>query len=201
MAGEALPRCSWLLGHISRVRLIGTSVTGPPRDALKHQAFWCEENIWHLAQAPVTVADKRLVLAMSGPSGHVACWQQAAGEPGEGVLWDYHVVLATKSATWQIWDLDSRLGAPVAAETWLKETFPYPDFVPPRYHPRFAVIEAAAYVKAFASDRSHMRDQDGSWVQPPPPWPAISGSGLDLQGLRDLARNGLDMAEIAARLQ
>lgn len=190
-----------MLGHISRVRLARTIVIRPESDALQYQAFWCEENIWHLTQNPITAANERLVLAISGASGHVACWQQNAGEPGEGVLWDYHVVLATKSATWQIWDLDSRLGAPVSATTWLQESFPYPEFVPHRFHPRFAVIEAQTYVRQFSSDRSHMRDKFGNWAQPPPPWPAIRGAGLNLESLRHLAQNGLDIIEIAALLR
>lgn len=189
------------LGHFRRVRLARTIVIGTKRDALKYQAFWCEENIWHLAQAPETAAGERLVLAISGVSGHVACWQQKAGEPDEGLMWDYHVVLATKVGTWQIWDLDSRLGAPVPAAIWLKESFPFPDFVPRRFHPRFAVIEAQTYVQDFTSDRSHMRDKFGNWTQPPPPWPAICGSGLNLEALRQLAKNGLDIAELAARLR
>ena len=35
---------------------------------------------------------------------------------------------------------------------------------------RAAVVAARDYVEGLASDRSHMRRSDGSWLAPPPPW-------------------------------
>ena len=170
-------------------------------DALKYQAFWCEENIWHLAQHPTTSADEALVLAVTGTLGQVACWQQKAAEEGEAVVWDYHVVLATKTVTcWQIWDLDTRLGMPVSARTWMDDTFPYPEFVLPEFHPRFAVFDTASYVKGLNSDRSHMRTDTETWLKTPPSWPAIRGDGLGLQEILRLARAGLHLHELRARL-
>lgn len=171
----------------------------PAHEAFLYQQFWCEENIWQLAQHAATSADERVVVVLTGASGHVACWQQKAHEEGEGVLWDYHVVLATKSPGWQVWDLDTRLGMPVPSNTWLRETFPYPDFVPPEFQPRFAVFEAKVYVDGFDSDRSHMRGKS-AWLKPPPPWPAIRGNALSLQDILKQARTGLRMEELRARL-
>jgi hypothetical protein len=101
----------------------------------------------------------------------------------------------------RVWDLDGRLGAPVDAAIWLSTTFPVPELVPPRFQPRFAVVDAGDYVTRFGSDRSHMRDAGGGWLQPPPPWPAPAGRGLTLAGLLAEARQGLDLAAMASMLR
>jgi hypothetical protein len=165
-----------------------------------YQPFWCEENIWHLAQHSATAASERLVLVITGAEAPVACWQQKAGVEGAPVLWDYHVVLATRADGWQIWDLDGRAGLPVAAETWLRTTFPCPELVSESYQPRFAVIAADHYLQRFGSDRAHMRDLNGGWLQPPPPWAEIGGLGLSLPDALAQARQGLDLAALEARL-
>lgn len=165
-----------------------------------YQPFWCEENIWHLAQDPATAGDERLVVVIVGAGAQVACWQQKAGVSGAPILWDYHVVLATRSGEdWRLWDLDGCLGFPIAARTWLETTFPSPQLVPARFQPRFGLIPADDFVSTFGSDRSHMRAADGTWQQPPPPWPPIAGHGLTLADARRQARQGLDLAAITAR--
>jgi len=169
-----------------------------------YQPYWCEENIWHLAQHSATAAGDRLVLVITGAEAQVACWQQKAGVEGAPVLWDYHVVLATRQGLqdgWQIWDLDGRAGLPVPAETWLRTTFPFPALVPESYQPRFAVISVDDYLQRFGSDRAHMRDPSGSWLQPPPPWAEIGGRGLSLADALAQARQGLDLAALKARLR
>lgn len=167
----------------------------------RYQAFWCEENIWHLAQHSAPAGDERFVLVVVGAKAEVACWNQKAAAAGAPLLWDYHVVLATRSDGWRIWDLDGRSGCPVSAATWLGTTFPCPELVPARFQPRFAAIRAAEYIQRFGSDRAHMRDANGSWLHPPPPWPAISGPSLTLADALQQARHGLDLAAVAAWLR
>jgi hypothetical protein len=172
-------------------------------EPILYQPFWCEENIWHLAQHPAVARAERLVVVITGARHEVACWHQRAGEEGAPVLWDYHVVLASRAgddAGWQIWDLDGRLGYPVAARTWLRTTFPYADRVPAAFQPRFAAIPAEDYVARFGSDRSHMRDAKGAWLKTPPPWPALEGQGLTLDAAIEQARRGLDLDALAALL-
>lgn len=165
-----------------------------------YQSFWCEENIWQLVQHPAAAAKERLVLVITGAEAQVACWKQKAGNDIDPVLWDYHVVLATRGDAWRVWDLDSRLGFPVAAQTWMQKTFPFPERVAPRFQPRFAAIPAEDYLREFGSDRSHMRDVHGKWQQPPPPWTAIDGQGLHLADVIQLARQGLDLEALQERL-
>jgi N-terminal glutamine amidase len=133
----------------------------------------------------------------------VACWHQKAGDVGAPVLWDYHVVLAARhdARGWQLWDLDSRLGFPLPAETWLHTTFPRPESAPAQFQPRFGVIPAEEFVERFGSDRAHMRGAAGTWVQPPPPWKEITGQGLNLAEAIRRAREGIDLAGLRARLQ
>ena len=170
-----------------------------------YQAFWCEENVWQLAQRPETAGDERLVLVLTGAAGAMACWQQKAGLDGDPIAWDYHVVLATRDAGWRIWDLDCRVGCPLPASAWLSSTFPFPEVVPAALQPRFALFPASDYIERFSSDRSHMRDPDGRWLQPPPSWPPISGQPsampLKLTDAIAQARHGLDLASVTARLR
>lgn len=172
-------------------------MTGP----IPYQPFWCEENIWHLAAHPAPGAGERVVLVITGAVDEVACWNQRAGHPGQPVLWDYHVVLAVRSAAWEVWDLDTRLGAPLAFTAWLQGTFPMPERVRAPYQPRFGVFAAEAWIAGLRSDRSHMRRADGGWQHPPPSWPMISGAGFTLAEAIATARDGLDRDQLVARLQ
>jgi hypothetical protein len=148
--------------------------------ALPYQPFYCEENVWLLAQDPRCGDGERLVALITGTEGHVAMWHQRPAEaPGEPLLWDYHVVLFARDATgWQAWDFECDLGMPIAAPLWLSSCFPHQDRLPPRYRPRFRVIAASDYIATLRSDRSHMRGDDGTYTRTPPPW-APPGGGLD----------------------
>jgi len=166
-----------------------------------HQPFWCEENIWHLAQHPCLGEGERWVVVLTGQEEEVVCWQQRAADEGAPVMWDYHVVLVNKHQGCQIWDLDTRLGAPIAAHDWLQGTFPCPTLVRRAFQPRFAVLPAKDYVEQFGSDRAHMRTVDGGWLHPPPLWTAISGQNLTLNQAVKRARGGLDLQAFEAFLR
>lgn len=172
----------------------------PGAVALPYQPFWCEENVWHLAQRPEPGDGERLVLVVTGAAGCFAAWQQRDTPLDSPVVWDYHVVLAAGGPAWSVWDLDTRLGCPVPANRWLNASFPCPELTPRELWPRFAVFPAGEFVERFGSDRSHMRRSDGGWQRPPPPWPMISGSDLSLAEAVVLARRGLDLAQLAVRL-
>lgn len=141
-----------------------------------YQPFYCEENIWLLAQRDELFAGvRREVVFIVGhrPGARVACWYQRAARPFEAVAWDYHVVLADLpggAETPEIWDLDTRLPCPCPASLWVQATFQDPARVPEQFHPLFSVAPAELYLRELATDRSHMRDPDGSYHRPPPPW-------------------------------
>jgi protein N-terminal glutamine amidohydrolase len=168
--------------------------------AFRHQPFWCEENIWHLAGDPAIGPGERHALFITGQAGEVACWaQRAAPDPTIPVRWDYHVVLAVRLAPgdWQIWDLDSHLGHPLPATIWLTGTFRHQTRIPPSFRPRFALIPATDYRRDLYSDRSHMRTPTGDWQQPRPPWPAITNGTRSLTEY--LATATLDLGGLIGR--
>ena len=141
-----------------------------------HQPFYCEENIWLLAQRTdlfVGPTEVVVIFGVGGVDPRVACWYQRAGEPEEAVLWDYHVVLAEhRPSEVVVWDLDTRLPLPFPALAWVALTFQDAMRVPLRFHPHFRVVASDDYVRELATDRSHMRDAKGRWRKPPPPWEA-----------------------------
>jgi protein N-terminal glutamine amidohydrolase len=142
-----------------------------------YQPYYCEENIYHLARDPLVADRPREVVFISNERRACATWhQRAVARPGWPILWDYHVVLLC-AAPWEVWDLDTTLGLPVPAATYLRHTFR--PGVPEDVEPRFRVVGAADFARTFASDRAHMRTRSGRFRKPPPPWPAILPPGVE----------------------
>ena len=85
-----------------------------------YQAFYCEENIWHLAQVKHSAQIKTQVLFISNPQQSVELWlQKASGNPQEAVIWDYHVILlCQEQGKYMVYDFDSFLAFPVQASTY-----------------------------------------------------------------------------------
>ncbi|HEY8427041.1 MAG TPA: hypothetical protein VIL20_01650 [Sandaracinaceae bacterium] len=156
--------------------------------AHRYAPFYCEENVWWLAQEPRLAGLPREVVMVSNEARAVACFaQRAAPSEGAPVVWDYHVVLAVRRPEGvEVEDLDCTRGFPLEAGDWLEATFGPARALPPRYAPRFRVIDADAYVSLFSSDRAHMRAPDGGWLAPEPPWPAIVRGPSNLLRLADV---------------
>jgi hypothetical protein len=156
----------------------------------RYQAFYCEENIWHLAQEPAFAGLPRRVLVISSPSRACPLWsQRAAPQEGGPVVWDYHVILLVGRAEgWRVYDLDTVLGLDLSVEAYLGATFAPVGRLPPRYSALFRVMEADDYRDTLSTDRSHMRDGQGGWLQPPPPWepPWSPERGHNLMRLVDM---------------
>ena len=146
----------------------------PPQSQFKYCARYCEENIWHIAQDGAFADCERVVAIISNAEAACLFWDQRMCEaPDYPVWWDYHVILFVKEGDWRVYDLDTALPFPVAASTYLRQTFRFQDRMPEVIRPRFLLLEGDAYVRSFSSDRSHMRDGDGAWYAPPPAWPPI----------------------------
>lgn len=148
-----------------------------------YQAFYCEENIWHLNQDQRFQDLPRRVLFISNDQRCLAMRNQRIVEAGEWCFWDYHVVFAVCRAApgpggssrrrWLIYDLDSHLPFPCPLPAYLKGSFGFPGLrLTEQYAPKFRVIDGPEYAVSLASDRSHMR-QNGEYREPPPPWPLI----------------------------
>ncbi len=143
---------------------------------IRYAPFYCEENIWHLANDGIIQG----VAFISNPRQQVACFAQGRSKTGDVTVWDYHVIgFAVESATAAllIWDFDSKLPCPVLAATYLAATFPVLPAKFAHVAPWFRLCTAAEFVATFASDRRHMRKPDSSWEKPPPPWPCIQLPG------------------------
>jgi protein N-terminal glutamine amidohydrolase len=149
------------------------------RGDLDYQAYYCEENVWRLLARPEFAAMASWAVLVSNVSRDLVLLRQKSGRPLDGLVhWDYHVfaVLTDPVAGRIALDLDSELPFPCALRRYLEDSFP--EGVQRAFQPRFRVMQGGEYLKALVSDRSHMRRPDGSWLAPPPPWPAPGeGSG------------------------
>jgi hypothetical protein len=175
-------------------------------DAPQYWPYYCEENVWHLCADPRVQADDRWVVFVSNAEHRVAMWSQRCARDAEApVVWDYHVVLLTRrDARWRVWDLDARVGPEVEATAWLHASF-QPAVTPPELQPRFRLVGADAFVHQFASDRRHMRRQDGAYHAPAPPWPPI-GDGHNLHRFTDMSDDAwlgeiLDLDTLRRRIE
>ena len=97
----------------------------PSRD-FRYTPFYCEENIWHLAQEECFHGREAFAAIISGKGNYRRLWFQRQAEDQESpVFWDYHVLLLVFDDGWRVWDLDTTLGLPVAADTYFQKTFLY----------------------------------------------------------------------------
>ncbi len=150
---------------------------------MKHpfQPCYCEENVWHLCQAPELAGRDPWVVLLTNAERLCPVWaQQGDAPPGEPILWDYHAIVLVGGPPWEVWDLNSMLGAPVDLAKYLRLSFPRVKQWPEHLRPRFRVLTAGEYLRHFSSDRSHMLDDEGGYYEPPPPWPLICDSRLGM---------------------
>jgi protein N-terminal glutamine amidohydrolase len=148
----------------------------PIRENARYAAYYCEENVWHLAQEPELEGKPTCVIFVSNSEQKCVFWHQRTQRiEGTPVLWDYHVVLAVHEPTWVVYDLDSTLPWPTPLDLYLERTF-RGGRVPDEFAPRFRVVPKATYVSMFASDRSHMKTPAGTWTHAPPAWPPIQSA-------------------------
>ena len=150
-----------------------------------YQPYYCEENVWHLCQTPQFDGWDCRVLFIANSIRCCALWnQKAVTEPGQPIIWDYHVVVlaspSSEKGTWQVWDSDSTLGCPVPLGDYLQGTFGLGSFfekVPKRFRVRFRMLHSREFIDNFSSDRSHMLSEEGNLLHPPPSWPPINQKG------------------------
>ena len=155
------------------------SVIKIERAGLDYQAYYCEENVWRLLARPELQEAATWAVIVSNPVHKVILLRQLAGRPVDGLIhWDYHVFAAIAHPVMGrlALDLDSALPFPCPLARYLADSFP--SDVQRAFAPRFRVMKGGDYLAHLVSDRSHMRRPDGSYIAPPPPWPAPgAGSG------------------------
>lgn len=145
----------------------------------KYCAFFCEENIWQLANEFVMAGrvEQRFVLFFLCADSSGSCFaiknQYAFGGKLFG-FWDYHVVLFD-SQDQLIYDLDSSLGCPRSTDLYFSQTFPSQDSLVPEVRTVVRSVPLEEYHRRFSSDRSHMIDAAGKALEPFPTWPTIIG--------------------------
>lgn len=143
------------------------------RNDYLYTPLFCEENIWHLAQALIKTGIKvnqLTIIFLSNKNKRIALKNQRATELGQTIVWDYHVILMVniKDQVY-ILDFDSRLNFPEKIESYLSNSFsPY---FSKNHICQFRSIAAQHYLDYFYSDRSHMKGmiKDSDY----PAYPAI----------------------------
>lgn len=144
------------------------------RNLQPYTAFFCEENVWQLANRLIAAgydAARLQVLLISNRYQSVFMLEQRSAPPGAGTAWDYHVALRILGQPDLILDADTRLPYPSKTRDYLRHSFPPQNGIPARFQARIRVIGAADYVRRFDSDRSHMRGKLP--VDAFPAWPPI----------------------------
>ena len=144
---------------------------------MKYAAYYCEENIWHLCAERRDAGLASTVLLLTNAERTCALYNQRAAAPGAPILWDYHVILLANDdhrGHWMVWDLDTRLDLPLGFSDYVAGTFAEPGRLDARFDVRFRVIDGAAWLADFSSDRAHMKTAQDRYRAPPPPWPAIT---------------------------
>ncbi|CAG4978202.1 unnamed protein product [Parnassius apollo] len=155
----------------------------PKQAECSYVSCYCEENVWKLCQ-DVSLRipgelDRCFVVFISNPCRTVPLWKQRAGrEEDRLVIWDYHVIFlySWDCKTCLVYDLDSELPFPTFFHKYVTETFRTDQVLKSDFHRFFRVVSAKQFLQHFASDRRHMKRPDGSWIKPPPPYPAICTS-------------------------
>lgn len=160
------------------------------RNSFLYQPYYCEENIWQLARelsaqrgAPKDAKrgeEKADVWFLLNKNQSVATAQQRAVEESSFVIWDYHVVYHSLSQG--VFDLDTRCPFPCSVDAYLEASFlSIATVISEDYLPYFRVLPASEYLSLFSSNREHMLDEGGYYLQPPPEWATIGdGSNLAL---------------------
>ncbi|XP_047461888.1 protein N-terminal glutamine amidohydrolase [Mugil cephalus] len=151
----------------------------PKREDCVYTSCYCEENVWKLLEFIRTENTAPLehlaAVFISNQNRMVPLWKQKSGRGDHPVIWDYHVVLLQTGLQSDalVYDLDSELPFPCSLKLYGAQALRSDHDIRPEYHRNFRVVPADVFLRNFASDRSHMKNADGSWKMPPPPYPPI----------------------------
>lgn len=158
---------------------------------LTYTRCYCEENIYLLCkEVQVKQADLLKccsVVYISNENRMVPLWKQKAGVGEQPVIWDYHVIMLFQpdsESTPLVYDYDTVLPFPCPADEYTYKTFKPEIGLKQQFDRFFRMIPAELYLSGFASDRSHMIKEDGTYHADPPTYPPIK-SGSTSMNLHD----------------
>ncbi|CAH1789410.1 unnamed protein product [Owenia fusiformis] len=153
----------------------------PSHENCVYTKCYCEENVWKMCEmitrnSGTNTIQRCFAVFVSNPLRMVPLWcQKASPDPlNKPVCWDYHVFLVYPSPSCSlVYDLDTILPYPCTLDEYVSNTFISDNHLKPDYHRFFRVIPAVDYLRVFASDRSHMLTDEGTWQATPPEYPCI----------------------------
>ncbi|XP_013775049.1 protein N-terminal glutamine amidohydrolase-like [Limulus polyphemus] len=144
---------------------------------------YCEENVWKLCEFVAKEQPELIkycyVVFISNENQRVPLWNQRAGNADNLTVWDYHVILIhtpPDQGPALVYDLDSTLPFPVDFTKYGCQTLKSDFLLKPEFHRKFRVIPGEIFLNKFTSDRSRMRNPDGTWIKKPPPYSCIQTS-------------------------
>ena len=156
----------------------------PSKSDCVYTSCYCEENVWLMCKNILDNSPDYLpntsALFISNPSRTVPLWEQKSqSEKDNPVVWDYHVILLqgywnNEVLSYFIFDLDSSLTFPTSLKEYVAKAFRDDANLYPQYHRYIRVVPALVYLKKFASDRSHMKNDKNEWLASPPDYSCIS---------------------------
>lgn len=154
---------------------------------LPYTKFYCEENVWKLveliSQLEGIDMTKFYVLICSNNLKRTPFFHHKNGKVENMYLqiWDYHVFVIYKESKEKlyVYDLDSCLPSfPVTFSQYVQLCLQ--PHVASQFNEgmqrMYRIVKATDYLEKFASDRSHMKESNGNFYSPPPPWPAIENT-------------------------
>ncbi|XP_075070131.1 protein N-terminal glutamine amidohydrolase [Mixophyes fleayi] len=151
----------------------------PERSDCCYTSCYCEENVWKLCEYIRDESRHPLeefyAVFLSNEEKMIPIWKQQSGKRDDPVIWDYHVILLHVCSGGQrfIYDLDTVLPFPCVSDVYIKEALRSERNIPKDLRRKLRLVRADEFLKTFASDRSHMKDPDNKWKQPPPAYQCI----------------------------
>ncbi|XP_077600117.1 protein N-terminal glutamine amidohydrolase [Stigmatopora nigra] len=152
----------------------------PAQDECQYSSCYCEENVWNLCDFVRREGSPPLpqvfAVFISNDNRTVPLWEQKSACGDRPVIWDYHVIFlhARPGCDAVVYDLDSTLPFPCTLKAYGAHGLRADDALRSEYRRKFRAVPADLFLAKFASDRSHMKNGDGSWKTPPPPYPPIA---------------------------
>lgn len=159
----------------------------PLKDECTYTSCYCEENVWKLCEYIKAHGEASLeevyAVFISNERRMIPIWKQKSSDGKKPVIWDYHVVLLHESVERGecfLYDLDTVLPFPCPLRVYANEALRTDQGIKRDFWRKLRVIPADSFLHMFASDRSHMKETDGTWRMPPPPYPCIATSACQM---------------------